>query len=294
MRIAALDDETCQLELIRHTMEGIGHECYGFSDGKSLLRDLHQQSYDLLILDWSLPDVSGPRVVKWIREDLNSRLPILFVTNRREEKDMVEGLAAGADDFMVKPIRVAELQARVRALLRRSYPSRHDSDLIFGAYHFVHGTRTLRVNGKAVDLSHREYDLALFLFQNIGRLLSRDHLREAVWGVGVETPSRSLDTHISRLRVKLELLPANGFLLSAVYGLGYRLEPIDGELLTPIFPASTTPSAAPEGASGLADDASSESSEESTPVPPDSYRQAPSSPDFGADGHPALSGGAPE
>jgi len=133
MRIAALDDEAVQLDLIRHTMEGIGRECHGFSDGKTLLRDLRQQTYDLLILDWTLPDVQGPRVVRWIREDLSSRIPILFVTNRREEKDMVEGLAAGADDFMVKPIRVAELQARVHALLRRSYPAQHDADLIFGA-----------------------------------------------------------------------------------------------------------------------------------------------------------------
>jgi DNA-binding response OmpR family regulator len=86
MRIAALDDEAVQLDLIRHTMEGIGHECHGFSDGKTLLRDLRQQTYDLLILDWTLPDVQGPRVVRWIREDLNSRIPILFVTNRREEK----------------------------------------------------------------------------------------------------------------------------------------------------------------------------------------------------------------
>lgn len=240
MRIAALDDEASQIELIRHTMESIGHECHGFEEGKLLLRDLRQQTYDLLILDWSLPDVQGPRVVQWIREELNSRLPILFVTNRREEKDMVEGLAAGADDFMVKPIRVAELQARVRALLRRSYPSRHDAEVIFGAYRFLPVTRGLQVNGQPVELSHREYELALFLFQNLGRLLSREHLREAVWGVGVETPSRSLDTHISRLRVKLELIPSNGYLLSAVYGLGYRLEAIDSDALAPLYPSSNT------------------------------------------------------
>ena len=239
MRIAALDDEAVQLDLIRHTMEGIGHECHGFSDGKTLLRDLRQQTYDLLILDWTLPDVQGPRVVRWIREDLSSRIPILFVTNRREEKDMVEGLAAGADDFMVKPIRVAELQARVHALLRRSYPAQHDADLIFGAYHFVPATRTLRVHGRPTELSHREYELALFLFQNLGRLLSRDHLREAVWGVGTESPSRSLDTHVSRLRVKLDLMPSNGFLLSAVYGLGYRLESIDANLLSSLYDSTS-------------------------------------------------------
>ncbi|MBO9651523.1 MAG: response regulator transcription factor [Variovorax sp.] len=237
MRIATLDDEPCQLELIRHTMEDIGHECHVFTEGKVLLRDLRQQSYDLLILDWSLPDVDGPRVVRWIRQDLNSRLPILFVTNRREEQDMVEGLAAGADDFMVKPIRVLELQARVRALLRRSYPALHGTDLNFGDYQFSAAIHTLRIKGQAVELSHREYDLAFLLFQNMGRLLSREHLREAIWGEANEPNSRTLDTHISRLRGKLELVPSNGFLLSAVYGLGYRLECISGEPLDPFNPA---------------------------------------------------------
>lgn len=233
MRIAALDDEACQLELIRHTMEGIGHECHGFTDGKTLLRELRQQSYDLLILDWSLPDVQGPDVVRWIRENLRSRLPILFVTNRREEADMVEGLSAGADDFMVKPIRVGELEARIRALLRRSYPAQHESEIVFGPYHFLPASRTLQVNGEPADLKHREYELALFLFQNLGRLLSREHLREAVWGAGADAPSRSLDTHISRLRAKLDLRPSNGFLLSAIYGLGYRLEAIEPDTLSP-------------------------------------------------------------
>jgi DNA-binding response OmpR family regulator len=236
MRIAALEDEAYQLELIRHTMELIGHECHGFGDGRSLLRDLHQQTYDLLILDWQLPDIEGPQVVRRIRRELRNALPVLFLTNRNEESDVVEGLAAGADDFMIKPVRVAELQARVRALLRRSYPAQHDQELSFRDYRFSSSTRTLRIRGKPVELSRREFDLAIFLFQNLGRLLSREHLREAVWGVGIETPSRSLDTHISRLRLKLELVPANGFLLSAVYGLGYRLEPLEGEA-----PARTSP-----------------------------------------------------
>lgn len=234
MRIAALDDETYQLELIRHSLEVIGHECHGYSDGKSLLSDLHRQTYDLLILDWGLPDIEGPRIVKWIRDDLKSTIPILFVTNRREEQDLVEGLAAGADDFMSKPVRVAELQARVRALLRRTYPAQHESELSFRAYRFYPTTRTLRINGKLIELSRREYELALFLFQNLGRLLSRHHLRDAVWGVGVDAPSRSLDTHISRLRQKLDLQPSNGFLLSAIYGLGYRLEPLEDDTFAPL------------------------------------------------------------
>ncbi|SFM35156.1 response regulator transcription factor [Variovorax sp. OV329] len=227
MRIAALDDEQSQLDLIKHAMQGIEHECHAYSEGKALLRDLRQQSFDLLILDWTLPDISGPAVVKWVREELASRMPILFVTNRSAEADLVAGLSAGADDFMVKPIRVAELEARVRALLRRAYPSQHETELQFGPYHFFPRARTLHFNDRPIELKHREYELALFLFQNLGRLLSREHLREAVWGRGPEEPSRSLDTHISRLRTKLALRPVNGFLLSAVYGLGYRLETVE-------------------------------------------------------------------
>ena len=231
MRIAALDDEPSQLELIRHTMEGLGHECHGFTEGKALLRALRQETFDLLVLDWSLPDVAGPAVVRSIREELLNRIPILFVTNRREEADMVEGLGVGADDFMPKPIRVGELSARTQALLRRAYPAQHETEVVFGPYHFFPHSRTLHVNGEPLELKHREYELALFLFQNMGRLLSRDHLREAVWGQGPDAPSRSLDTHISRLRTKLDLRPTNGFLLSAIYGLGYRLEAIDADAL---------------------------------------------------------------
>lgn len=231
MRIAALDDEPSQLELIQHTMEGIGHECHPFQDGKVFLHELRHQSYDLLILDWLLPGVQGMAVLQWMRAELNSRIPVLFVTNRCTEADIVEGLSAGADDFMGKPVRAAELAARVQALLRRAYPAQHETELVFGRYRFSPRTRGLDVDGKPLELQHREYELALFLFQNMGRLLSREHLREAVWGINADKPSRSLDTHISRLRTKLDLRPGNGFLLSAVYGLGYRLEWIDGEMM---------------------------------------------------------------
>ncbi|HSU24015.1 MAG TPA: response regulator transcription factor [Variovorax sp.] len=229
MRIAALDDESSQRDLIRMTMARMGHECHGYGFAKPLLHDLRHQSFDLLILGWSLPDMPGPAVVRRIREDFNNRLPILFVTDRHEEADMVEGLAVGADDFMLRPIRTAELEARVHALLRRAYPARQDTELAFGPYHFLPQRRMLKVNGVQAELKHREYELALFLFQNMGRLLSREHLREAIWGVSDDTPSRSLDTHVSRLRTKLDLRPSHGFLLSAIYGMGYRLEAVDAE-----------------------------------------------------------------
>lgn len=227
MRIAVLDTEPDQLQLIHQTMASLGHECHSYGDGKALLHALRRETFDLLILDWQLPDMKGPDVIRTIRQDHKSRMPILLVAGRRDDTAMVEGLNVGADDFMAKPLRANEFAARVNALLRRSYPARSEPELVFGPYHFFPPSRTIKVRGMVVELKNREYELALFLFQNLGRLLSREHLHEAVWGLGIEALSRSLDTHVSRLRTKLELRSSNGFLLLAVYGLGYRLETIE-------------------------------------------------------------------
>lgn len=112
MRVAALDDEEIELELIKHTMLAMGHECVTFSDGTLLLRAMNREVFDVLLLDWQMPGISGLDVVRWARENLEKRVPILFITNRNDERDVVDALTAGADDFMVKPLRVRELMAR--------------------------------------------------------------------------------------------------------------------------------------------------------------------------------------
>ncbi|KQR50479.1 response regulator transcription factor [Acidovorax sp. Leaf160] len=226
MRIVALDDDALQLELFRRAIEGMGHACRTHLTGASLMKDMRRETFDLLIVDWQLPDTSGPDVVRWVRENVGTHLPILFVTSRHEERDIIEGLGSGADDFMIKPVRVGELTARVTALLRRAYPAVSSGTMEFGPYRFVPDSRTLLISGRTVELKNREYDLALFLFQNMGRLLSRDHLREIIWGHSADVISRSLDTHISRLRSQLDLRPANGYMVTAVYGVGYRFEAV--------------------------------------------------------------------
>lgn len=226
MRVAVLDDDEAQLELGRQALEGMGHDFHGFADGRSLLRALRRESFDLMILDWQLPDISGIDVMQWARQNLEERVPILFVTNRSAESDVIEGLSAGADDFMVKPIRVGELTARVNALLRRAYPQRGGGEFVIDRYLFDPATAQIRVGEQSVVLKQKEFDLAVFLFKNIGRLLSRKHLLEAVWGIEAEVSSRSLDTHVSRLRMKLGLMPENGYRLAAIYSVGYRLEAV--------------------------------------------------------------------
>ncbi|BEU94907.1 response regulator transcription factor [Acidovorax sp. DW039] len=227
MRIAALDDDPILLDLIKATTEHHGHICHTYQTGAHLLRDIRHETFDLLIVDWHLPDMEGPEVVSAVRQTAGRQLPILFVTRRREEQDVIEALSCGADDFMTKPLRMGELIARATALLRRAYPLAMAGNLEFGPYRFDPDKRALLFNGVPIELKNREYELALFMFRNTGRLLSRAHLREVVWGETNEAPSRSLDTHVSRLRSKLELNPSNGYVVSAIYGMGYRLDTVD-------------------------------------------------------------------
>ncbi len=230
MRIAALDDDPLQLEMLRQVALETGHSCHTYQTGSALQLELRRESFDLLIVDWHLPDMEGTDLVRWARGHVSRELPILIITHRSEEADIVEGLFCGAVDFMVKPVRHAELRARMAALLRRAYPVNTQSVLEFGPYRFLTTTNSLEMHGQPIEVTHREYTLALTLFQNQGRLLSREHLREAVWGHNAEVQSRSLDTHISRLRALLNLRAGQPYAISAVYGYGYRLDVPDAAL----------------------------------------------------------------
>ncbi|HCE09309.1 MAG TPA: DNA-binding response regulator [Oxalobacteraceae bacterium] len=227
MRIAVLDDDRSQTDLVCQVLTAAGHVCHPFQSGKEMLGQLRRESYDMLIIDWQVPDLSGSEVLRWAREKLSPNLPVLFMTSRSGEDDIVAGLAAGADDYMIKPIRRGELVARVQALLRRAYPSQNPIEQIqFGDYIFESRTGRLIVDGNAVDVTQKEFDLALLFFRNLGRPLSRAYILEAVWARDVEVPSRTMDTHVSRVRSKLQLRPEHGFRLAPVYSYGYRLEQI--------------------------------------------------------------------
>lgn len=231
MRIASLDDDEGQLEQTRFALKTMGHECHTFLTAKQFQKMLLRESFDLLMVDWALPDSTGPEVVQWVRQHVKEMVPILFLTSRQDEAAIIEGLSAGADDFMVKPVRVGELSARVTALLRRSYAEQVPKDLSWGPYRFLADQCAVEVEGQPVTLTKKEFELALFLFRNSGRLLSRAHLLESVWSPehtdAKELPSRTLDTHISKLRSLLGLQPDRGFKLVSVYRQGYRLEALN-------------------------------------------------------------------
>lgn len=225
MRIAVLDNDRSQADLICQVLSGAGHSCQNFDSGKDLLGQLRKDSADLLIMDWQVADMPGAEVLRRAKEKMAANTPVIFVAGSSAEDDIVAGVTAGADDYLVKPLRRGELLARVSAVLRRAYPSQNGSEqLQFGPYVFETRPGRLLMDGQPVDVTHKEFYLALLFFRNIGRPLSRAYIHESVWVREAAVPSRTMDTHVSRVRNKLQLRPENGFRLVPVYSYGYRLE----------------------------------------------------------------------
>lgn len=227
MRIALLEDDKDLAGVMVRWLEESGNQCHVFHEGKALQRVAARESFDLFLLDWQVPDLSGPEVLAWLREDQRVRTPVIFATARDAEEDIVSALQAGADDYMVKPVRRFELLARVAALHRRAIPETPVDVLESGPLLLDVGARKAKLQGELVELTDKEFDVAVFLLRNLGTLLSRGHISESVWGRSADVPTRTVDTHMSRLRKKLQLSPESGFKLTSVYNFGYRLDRVE-------------------------------------------------------------------
>jgi len=226
MRIALLEDEQDQADLVCAWLKAAGHSCHVYMLGKDLVREAQRETFDLFLLDWEVPGMSGAEVLVWIRANIAEPVPVLFVTARQREEDIVHALSSGADDYMVKPLGKLELLARIDALARRTRPSVNlAEDVIeFERLRVDCRNRQVWLGGEEVAMTQKDYELAVFLLRNVGRLLSRGYILEAVWGQSADINTRTVDTHVSRIRGKLQLTPENGWRLSAVYQHGYRLE----------------------------------------------------------------------
>ena len=225
MRVALLEDEVEQVERISRLLEGAGHRVHAYPRGRALLNALRTESFDVIMLDWEVPGQSGLEVLESLRTRVPPRTPVLFLTHRDSEADVVRALQAGADEFLVKPARDRELLARLDALGRRSGGQAAAAEVIEHPPFRVDCTNhRIEREGKALELTRREFEVAELLFRNIGQVMSRGHIMEIVWGQSDATTTRTVDMHVSRVRQVLGLSAAIGLRLTAIYGFGYRLE----------------------------------------------------------------------
>ncbi|KXU82650.1 two-component system response regulator [Paraburkholderia monticola] len=225
MRVAILQHDPLMRQSIENVLVRAGHFCKVYADGLAMSRSLARSTMDLLVLDWQDTLPAGTDLLCSVRRLAGERVPIMFVSNDGSEESMVRALAGGADDYLALPLRAAEFRARVAALLRRAYPERFSAATCFeiGPYRFDTVRHAVTLHGEPVPLSPTQYRIAALFFSNLDRVMSRDHIFAAVWGREQREFTRTIDSHVSRLRLLLEIEPHNGFRLQTVYRSGYQL-----------------------------------------------------------------------
>jgi DNA-binding response OmpR family regulator len=222
-RVLVVEDEQDIAGLIKHTLERSGEmEASIVGSGDAALRAIADRPPDVVILDLNLPVLSGTEVCRILRSrPATATLPIIMLTARTAESDRVAGLDLGADDYVTKPFSLRELGARVRAVLRRRQSAAAPANTVYRGARLTadFDAVAVSVDGQAVRLTRREFELLRFLVENKNRVLSRDRLLERVWGYDRFIETRSVDVHVGRLRSKLG---AAGAQIETVVGLGYR------------------------------------------------------------------------
>lgn len=227
MKIVFLEDNRDFASQIVAELQLAGHDVDFFTSGRACLKAINQTQYDLALFDWEVPDMSGREVLESLKIK-GSKLPVVFLTGRDSEEDVVEVIESGADDYIVKPPNIKVLLARLNALHRRASLKSAESDAIqYGDLSIDFLKRKFEIKGESVKLTEKEADLALCFFRQVGMLLPRAHLTKVVWGATPDLDTRTMDVHVSHLRTKLKLLPEHGWRLVSVYHQGYRLERLD-------------------------------------------------------------------
>lgn len=222
MKLLLVEDDAKLGRLIKHMLVSEEHHVDWVLRGDEALQQAIDGVYDLLVLDWMMPGLSGIDLCRKLREQGYAR-PILMLTARDALTDRISGLDAGADDYLVKPFEFGELFARIRALGRRGEAPLQEDLIPCGGWVLDRNQRELRRDHETVQLSAREFQVLNLLLQNRGRVVSREILLDRVWGLGSEVSENSLDAYIRLLRKKLDQ-PGDGPLLVTVRGIGYKME----------------------------------------------------------------------
>ena len=223
--ILVVEDEPAIQELVAVNLEHAGHQVRRALSAAEADVTLRGALPDLILLDWMLPDLPGTDFARKLRRDARTRdIPIIMLTARAEERDKVEGLEAGADDYVTKPFSSRELLARIRAVLRRRAPQLTDDVVETGGLRLEPATRRVTANGRELHLGPTEFRLLHFLMTHPERVYSRTQLLDEVWGDHVFVDERTVDVHIRRLRQVLEAT-GHELLIRTVRGAGYRFTP---------------------------------------------------------------------
>jgi DNA-binding response OmpR family regulator len=224
MKVLLVEDDCTHAEATVEAIGRLGAELMRVKSGEEAIGFLRKNSTDLVILEWQLPGLSGLEVLHWIRAHLGSRLPVLFLSGNALEADVVKAFDSGADAYVMKPSRALELAARIKVLLpRKNIATNPHEMLVLGDYrlNFIH--QVIYCGSRPVHLSRKECAVVALLFRNVNRAISRETLVKLAWGPTHDKSTRSVDTHIARIRKKLSFSTQNGISLVAVYKHGYKL-----------------------------------------------------------------------
>jgi DNA-binding response OmpR family regulator len=224
--ILVVEDEPSIREVVALYLQRAGYQVNCVADGAAALESLAKETPDLVVLDLMLPEVDGFVITRFLRQ--RGDTPIIMLTARRAETDRIAGLEMGADDYVVKPFSPQELVSRVRAVLRRtqSQPQAKQTELLeFEDLSIDPDTRLVKVRGREVQLTAKEFDLLWFLAGNKRHVFNRDQLLDRVWGLAEYVDPSTVTVHVRRLREKIEVNPSEPSHIITVWGVGYRFEP---------------------------------------------------------------------
>ncbi|MEC9151562.1 MAG: phosphate regulon transcriptional regulator PhoB [Pseudomonadota bacterium] len=222
--ILLVEDDPSLIELVRYNLEAADFDVAVEMDGDGGLMAIRERDFDLVILDWMMPNMSGIEVVRQIRRMNDKRAtPVIMLTARGEETDKIRGLDAGADDYVVKPFSPAELVSRVRALLRRSTPDMGAETLAYEDLEMDLVSHKVNRGGRSVHLGPTEYRLLRVLMENPNRVYSREQLLDKAWGQNIYVEIRTVDVHVRRLRRAINI-DGKPDLIRTVRGSGYALD----------------------------------------------------------------------
>jgi two-component system response regulator RegX3 len=222
-RVLIVEDERSLSEPLAYMLEREGYETVVVDDGLKAVAEFEAHGADLILLDLMLPGIAGTEVCRRVR--LISQVPIIMLTAKDSEVDIVVGLELGADDYVTKPYSTRELLARIRAVMRRRVDDEEEESVIeIGSVRMDLERHTVSVAGEEIPVPLKEYDLLEVLMRNAGRVLTRGQLIDRVWGEDYFGDTKTLDVHIKRIRTRIEETPSEPRVLVTVRGLGYRFE----------------------------------------------------------------------